>query len=223
MTVLTPYPKRQNAPRATSPLIIQIGFNRCGTLSFHRMMKDNGIPALHWQEPGGRNVAQTMLNNLSFGRKPFDGFDGLLAFSDISFLNGQIMIEGGRLFRTLHAAYPDAYFFFNTRDKSDWIASRAAHANGTFLKRFCKMSGLDEAGAKAAWGEMFDQHTAEVQSYFATATARFLRFDLDQDGPEKIADWLAPDYTIDTAHWGHYNKNSRSRDMRVLEGQGALG
>ncbi|NIY80505.1 MAG: hypothetical protein HWE33_16865 [Rhodobacteraceae bacterium] len=208
---------------AARPLILQIGFNRCGTLSFHRLMEDNGIPALHWQEPEGRNVAQVMVSNLAMGRKPFDGFEGVRAFSDIAFLNGQMMIDGARLFRSLHAAYPDAYFFFNTRDKSDWIASRAAHANGTFLKRFCKMSGLDEAGAKAAWGEMFDRHTAEVQSYFAMADARFLQFDLDRDAPSKIADWLSPDFAVDASLWGHYNRKSQPRALRAETNKEALG
>ena len=132
-------------------------------------------------------------------------------FSDIAYLDGRIMIDGARSFRELHAAYPDAYFFFNTRDKSDWIASRESHANGTYIERCAKVTGLDEASVKDAWAGMFDRHTADVEQYFATAGARFLRFDLDRDSPQVIADWLAPDFELNMAHWGHHNRKTRAR------------
>ena len=54
------------------PLVIQIGFNRCATLTFHNLMDGNGVPALHWQEPEGRNVAQVMVTNMAMGLKPFE-------------------------------------------------------------------------------------------------------------------------------------------------------
>ena len=74
------------ACETTGPLVIQIGFNRCATLTFHCMMEANGIPALHWKEPDGRNIAQVMVSNMAMGRKPLDGFEGIRVFSDMAIL-----------------------------------------------------------------------------------------------------------------------------------------
>lgn len=199
------------ACETTGPLVIQIGFNRCATLTFHCMMEANGIPALHWKEPDGRNIAQVMVSNMAMGRKPLEGFEGIRVFSDMAYLDGKIMIDGARFFRALHAAYPDAYFLFNTRDKAEWMSSRMRHANGTYLARCAKVAGVDVTNVPALWAQMYDQHTAEVESYFATAEARFLHFYLDCDSPQKIADWLAPDFELNMAHWGHHNRKTRAR------------
>ncbi len=198
-----------------SPKVIQIGFNRCGTLSFHNLMAGSGYAALHWQDAEGRTLAEAMVSNLSTGQVPFAGYEEVQVFSDIAHLSGRVAIEGARFFRDLHAAYPEAYFLFNTRDRGDWLASRAAHSGGNYLKRFCKLTGRDRDGVLALWREYFDNHSEAVRTYFAAQPdARFLHFDLDTDTPEKIAGWLASDFAVDVAHWGHHNRNAQARVMR---------
>ncbi|SFJ34054.1 sulfotransferase [Celeribacter neptunius] len=204
----------QSEARQAKPMVIQIGFNRCGTLSFHEMMSKSGYKSLHWQDDDKQVLAERMITNLSLGRAPFHGYEKVQVFSDIAHLSGRVFIAGARFFRSLHEAYPEAYFLFNTRDRGDWIASRAAHGEGGYLRRFCKLTGATEAEVFAAWGAYYDLHSREVMDYFTTRDARFLRFELGQDGPEKIADWLAPDFIVDIGFWRRKNRNRQSEVLR---------
>ncbi|MCA0042658.1 sulfotransferase [Celeribacter litoreus] len=201
-----------------APIVVQIGFNRCGTLSFHTMMEKSGYSAIHWRDAEERTLAERMVTNLSLGRAPFAGYEGIRVFSDMSHLSGRILIEGARYFRALHTAYPDAYFLFNTRDKRDWLASRAAHSGGRYLQRCCKLAGVGEAEMIEMWGGYYDRHSSEVRAYFSEADARFLEFDLDRDTPERIAEWLSPDFSVDVRQWGHHNRNQQSRNVREALG-----
>lgn len=194
----------------TDPKIILIGLNRCATTSFHRLFQDSGIPSVHWADEQGDNLALRMVTNIAMGRKPLDGFGAVRAYTDISFVNARFMLDGTRFFRELYAAYPDAYFLLNTRDADDWIASRARHSNGGYLQRCCKANDQTADQVKQGWRRMYDVHHAEVQDYFA-ANPRFLRFDIDRDNAQAVADWLSPDFDVNIAHWGHYNRGASDR------------
>ncbi len=192
------------------PKIILIGLNRCATTTFYKLFLHSGIPAAHWEDEFGNNLAQRMMTNIAMGRKPLSGFGGLRAFTDIAFVNARFMLDGARFFRELHAAYPDAYFVLNTRDKAGWLRSREQHANGTYLERCCKANGMTVDEVREGWARMYDVHHAEVMAHFE-GNPRFLRFDIEQDDPQVIADWLAPDFDVNIAHWGHYNQKSAKR------------
>ncbi len=197
-----------SGPRA--PKIILIGLNRCATTSLHKLFQNSGIASVHWVDNQGDNLAQKMVTNIAMGRKPLDGFGPVRAFTDIAFVNARFMLDGTRFFRDLHAAYPDAYFLLNTRDREDWISSRALHSNGGYLERCCKANGMGADEVKQGWRRMYDVHHAEVQAHF-DGNPRFLRFDIDRDDPQAIADWLSADFDVNTAHWGHYNRGASDR------------
>lgn len=192
------------------PKIILIGLNRCATTSFHRLFQKSGIPSVHWEDDQGRNLAHRMLTNIAMGRRPLDGFGAVRAFTDIAFVSSRFMLDGARFFRELHAAYPNAYFLLNTRDRDDWIASRANHSGGGYLDRCCKANGQSADEVKHGWAHMYDVHHAEVEAYF-DGNPRFLRFDIDCGDPQRVADWLAPDFDVNIAHWGHYNRGASQR------------
>ncbi len=192
------------------PKIILIGLNRCATTSFHRLFQDSGIPSVHWVDERGENLAHRMVTNISMGRKPLDGFGAVRAFTDIAFVNVRFMLDGARFFRELHAGYPDAYFLLNTRNRDDWITSRARHNQGRYLDRCCQANGQSADEVKQGWAHMYDVHHAEVQDYF-DGNPRFLRFDIDRDDPKAVADWLSPDFDVNIAHWGHYNRGASKR------------
>ncbi len=194
----------------TDPKIILIGLNRCATTSFYRLFQDSGISSVHWVDDQGDNLAHRMVTNMAMGRKPLDGFGAVRAFTDIAYVNARFMLDGTRFFRELHAAYPDAYFLLNTRDADDWIASRARHSKGGYLERCCKANGMCADDVKQGWRQMYDVHHAEVQAYFR-GNSKFLRFDIDRDDPEAIADWVSPDFDVNVAHWGHYNRGASER------------
>lgn len=194
----------------TDPKIILIGLNRCATTTFYKLFQNSGIPAVHWQDGKGRNIALRMMTNIAMGRKPLDGFGEVRAFTDMAFVSHRMMLDCARLFRELHQAYPDAYFLLNTRDKDDWLASRAQHADGSYLERCCKANGQDEDEVKSGWAQMYDVHHAEVMGYFAGNT-QFMYFDIDRDDPRAVVNWLAPDFDVNLAHWGHYNQKAPKR------------
>lgn len=196
--------------KKTDPKIILIGLNRCATTSFHNLFQDSGIESVHWVDGQGDNVARRMVTNMAMGVKPLDGFGSVRAFADISFVNARFMLDGTRFFRDLHAAYADAYFLLNTRDRDDWIASRARHSKGGYLERCCKATGQTAAQVKEGWAHLYNVHHAEVEAHFE-GNPRYLRFDIDTDSPQIIADWLAPDFDVNTAHWGHYNRGASKR------------
>lgn len=192
------------------PKIILIGLNRCATTSLHKLFQNSGIASVHWLDDQGDNLAQKMVTNIAMGRKPLDGFGSVRAFTDIAFVNARFMLDGTRFFRDLHAAYPDAYFLLNTRDREDWILSRALHSNGGYLERCCKANGMGADEVKQGWRRMYDVHHAEVQAHF-DGNPRFLCFDIDRDDPQAIAEWLSPDFDVNIAHWGHHNRGASDR------------
>ena len=194
----------------SDPKIILIGLNRCATTSFHMLFQNSGIPSVHWEDDQGLNLAHRMVTNIAMGRRPLDGFGTVRAFTDIAFVNSRFMLDGARFFRELHAAYPDAYFLLNTRNRDDWIASRANHSGGRYLERCCKANGQTADQVKRGWAHMYDVHHSEVEAFFDD-NPRFLRFDIDRDDPQNVADWLCPDFDVNIAHWGHYNRGASER------------
>ena len=197
-------------PTPSDPKIILIGLNRCATTSFHKLFQNSGIPSVHWVDGRDNNLAHQMVTNIAMGRKPLDGFGAVRAFSDIAFTNSRFLLDGARFFRELHAAYPDAYFMLNTRNRDDWIASRARHSDGKYLERCCKANGQTADDVKRGWSHLYDVHHAEVETYF-DGNPRFLRFDIDEDSPQIVADWLSSDFDVNIVHWGHYNKGASER------------
>lgn len=209
-----------NNPGTTDPKILVIGLNRCGTHSLHKLFLGSNIPSLHWKRhDDNRNLARAMVNNMALGLPPLAGFDGVRAFSDLNFLGGQIVIEGARFFRELHAAYPDAYFILNTRPVDDWITSRLAHSKGDFARTMAKIGGMSLDEVVAHWRALFLRHDAEVTAYFGDNPS-FLRFDITRDDPQSIADLLAPDFTADPSLWGQHGLgHGPDVAARVLAGE----
>lgn len=191
----------------SGPKIILIGLNKTATLAFHELFVGSGIPSVHWRDDRERYLAHAVLTNHALDLPPFHGFDAL-AFTDISFASDRWVIEGARFFRRFHTAYPDAFFILNTRPVDAWLASRAAHASGTFLRRCAKAAGCSTQDVLDGWRRLHTLHEAEVTAHFA-GHERFLRFDISRDDPRQIADFLAPTHAIDTAHWAFHNARNR--------------
>jgi len=207
-------------PGATDPRILVIGLNRCGTHSLHKLFLGSNIASLHWRrQDDKRNIARAMINNMALGRAPLAGFEPMRAFSDLNFLGGQIVIEGARFFRELHAAYPDAYFILNTRPVDDWISSRLAHSKGEFARGMAKINAMSIDEVLDHWRTLFARHDAEVSAYFGD-NPNFLRFDITRDDPQAIADLLARDFAVDPSHWGQHGLgHGAGMAARVMAGE----
>ncbi len=152
-------------------------------------------------------MAHVLLNNLSLGRRPFEGYEDTVAFSDVSYADTQLYVEGCRFFRQLHAAYPDAFFVLNTRNVDAWLKSRGAHhsLDGSLMKRVLSAGNLSVEDTTAGWRRMFEDHHAEVRAHFAESD-RFLEFNIETDDPQVFVEFLQPTYELDLTHWGQRNK-----------------
>jgi len=213
---------------ASSPRIFQIGFNRCGTTTFIRFFQANNLKCLHW----GRGSIAAGIEAARLEGKPLLFYvDGYFAYGDMEFV--EVESESKKLlkkkpfrrlyknlpkdnltpiyafenFRELDKQYPGSKFILNTRNVEDWINSRIR-----FLERgyfYCKHGDRFHSSQEAlnqCWREHWDEHTSNVREYFSNRPEDLLEFDLDKDGPEKIADFFC-DLNLDISKWGHHNKS----------------
>ena len=213
---------------ASSPRIFQIGFNRCGTTTLIRFFQANNLKCLHW----GRGSIAAGIEAARLGGKPLLSYvDGYFAYGDMEFV--EVESESKKLlkkkpfrrlyknlpkdnltpiyafenFRELDKQYPGSKFILNTRNVEDWINSRIR-----FLERgyfYCKHGDRFHSSQEAlnqCWREHWDEHTSNVREYFSNRPEDLLEFDLDKDGPEKIADFFC-DLNLDISKWGHHNKS----------------
>lgn len=212
-----------------SPRIFQIGFNRCGTTTIIRFLQANGIKSLHW----GRGTIGAGIHAAHLEKRPLLTYvDGYQAYGDMEFVDVEsnsrkfllkrpfrrlyANLPGDNLrpiysferFRELDAQYPRSRFILNTRNIDDWISSRIR-----FLKRgyfYCKHGDRfhqNQEGLNECWKQHWTEHLSEVREYFSGRPNSLLEFDLDSDGPERIAEFLS-DLELDVSHWGHHNPSN---------------
>ena len=124
--------------------IFLIGFNKCGTTSFHDFFQANGIASVHWY---GNELARCLRRNCRLpGVPPLWRIDRWQAYGDLIAVPGTPwdaprpyrgpLIEANALFPQLHRAYPRSLFILNTRDPAAWVRSRLAHDQGRFAQAY---------------------------------------------------------------------------------------
>lgn len=182
--------------------VFQIGFNKCGTRSMFQLFRRSKIPSMHWS---AGTVGHALRYNLVTGRRPFEGHEEYVFYSDLMGPRGQPVFEGHWYYRKFYEAYPGALFILNTRNEDRWITSRKRH--GDFINRFKRFYGLTtEAEVETLWREMWHAHHAGVRAFFADKRDVFLELDIETQGGEELAAFVKPHYTLDPAHWGHVGK-----------------
>ena len=183
--------------------IFQIGFNKCGTSSLYQFFVRNGIPSVHWQDGF---LAARIHARMSAGQDPILDYPETTVFTDMVHLTHQILVEPYRAFDTLYRWHPDAYYVLNTRNCTDWIESRVRHG---LVPRYQSVFGLpDEAAVRRHWMREWYEHHARVLGFFASRPGRLLVYDLDRDQPEKLAGFLAANWHLDPALFGHDNRTA---------------
>ncbi|WP_027238264.1 sulfotransferase [Leisingera caerulea] len=196
------------------PIAVQIGFNKCATLSLTRLFNRSGVNSLHcnWSKGKGRQekpLYQARIHrNLSTGRPAFAGLERFSGFFDLELIRPKRHYENFKQFQAIAEAYPKAKFILNTRDKAKWLRSRARHTNGLYLSKHMAFYNESEEQVIARWAQDFDTHHAHVRSYFADKPGRLLEFDIAADPINKITDFFASDFRLDPVHWGHAHKTS---------------
>jgi hypothetical protein len=188
--------------RARTTRIFQIGFNKCGTRSLYRFLQRSGIHAAHFNRG---LLAFGLRENIAAGRQPLAGKIGrYAAFTDMQQVTRDFAIEGIHYFRELHAYYPNSYFILNTRDKDGWIRSRLRHGAGAYARRYGRALKLsEETDVVRAWSEDWDRHHAAVIDHFAEKPGRLLVYDIKHDDPQKMVEFLAPDFLTRVEDFRH--------------------
>lgn len=116
-----------------------------------------------------------MANNVENGRPILTGIDGLVAYSDLSYVGTERLIEANEFYRELHAEYPNAIFILNTRPLDDWLLSRLRHKDLT--ERYLKATHLDLRALLDSWSELRQHREKEIRDYFA-GNPNFCFFDI---------------------------------------------
>lgn len=201
--------------------IFVIGFNKCGTTSFHAYFQANGIRSVHWR---ANTLALAIHENLAGGRPCLEGVDDWTAYTDMicipgspwgsSNSKGAPLIEGCRYFRELNREYPDALFILNTRKPSDWVRSRLQHDEGEFAAAY--LQALAPEGVQSfkdlerRWLEDWHAHHAEARAYFADAAPeQFLEFHIDETPVERLNAFLEPHFDITHRDFPHQHQSPK--------------
>ena len=185
------------------PKIFQIGFHKCGTRTLHRFFEDHGIPTLHWDE--GR-LARSAHRRIRLGDDPFADYPENVFFSDMEFISAETHLEIYKEFRYIYSYYPDAFYILNTRNRNDWMRSRAHHP---LLIDYYK-SLLDTESAdvvRSYWAREWREHHADVRRFFDEVKGKLLVFDLDRHGGEELVSFLGGAVgELDPSRFGHFGK-----------------
>ena len=199
--------------------IFLIGFNKCGTTSFHNYFKKNKISSVHWR---ANTLAMKIRSNHAKGIKLLDGIDHWTAYTDMICVPGSpwgrsnsdksTVIEAGGYFKELHADYPDSLFILNTRDPFHWVKSRIKHDDGKFAKAYLdalKPSGIrDKRQLKRKWLEDWHKHHYETIHYFKrNSSKQFLLFHINESPPKKLNNFLRPHFEINYEDFPHHHKS----------------
>jgi len=181
-----------------------IGFNKCGTTSFHHLMAASGIRSDHWSARWG-NLAVGIERNAGKAENIKSFLFGGTAFSDLNYLDDEIMIDANRFFKDIHAAFPDAYFVLNDRDVDAWLLSRRNHGRGGWFMRCARnVFKKNDEEIMAAWRAEYLEHRAEVLKYFENSS-RFFHFSIDSGDIKRFVEFLRPVYRVDPSRWAKKN------------------
>lgn len=198
--------------------VFQIGFNKSGTNSLYKFFKDNGLTAYHFEDGKladaiyeNHKLKQPLLSGNKYGDFSKGNF-----YSDMEEVDRPDPIYIAQsLFKELDEQYPGSKFILNTRDKSKWLKSRSKHVcynmvtysevnDCTYLNLFTKIYKCNENDVLERWSREWDEHHAAVKEYFKDRPHDLLVFNIENDNPQKLVDFLADSYDLNAQHYKHY-------------------
>lgn len=200
--------------------VFMLGFNKCGTTSFHDFFKANGYSSIHWR---ANTLAMRIKENIDRGKWPIlEGLDHWTAYSDMICIPGSPwnnsnsdaypLIEGCRYYKEMHRSYPDSYFVLNTRPIESWIRSRLNHDAGQFANAYLNalkpLGIIDREGMICYWKNEWKLHHREVEDYFGDIRSeRFMTFDIIKSDPNKLVEFLGRDLEIRDRTFPHSHRS----------------
>ncbi|WP_108883337.1 sulfotransferase [Anderseniella sp. Alg231-50] len=194
-------------PEVNGPKIFLIGYNKCGTKTFHDFFRKNGLRSLHFRKKygpfKGAHLARSMEENSKSGKNILDGVSRYQVYSDMVYVDNDTAIEANKFFRELDSHYPGSHFIFNDRPVEDWIRSRINHVGGpynSFIERWQNATGLSREAVIDFWRTEYFQHKKQVLEYFQ-GRPDFMHFDLTRHSVSDLVSFLSPAYRLDADKW----------------------
>ena len=186
--------------------IFQIGFNKCGTTSFFKLFKQNGIPSVHYDNG---ELANTIYNNY-INKKPLldSKYKKKVFFSDMEniYNPNKLLYIARDYYKQLDREYPNSKFILNIRARDKWLLSRYNHDNGLYLKSVCIFLNKSEDEILEQWKNEWDTHNLNVISYFKNRPNDLLIFNIEKDPPMKIHEFFKSNIDLNMSYFGHYGK-----------------
>jgi len=171
-------------------MIICLGLPKSGTLSLTEAFNSVGYNAAHWGDkygPFGPVVLDAIQRGVPMLRYiTAMGYD---AFTQLDYCNtktGFCFFPQVYLYDVLYRQYPDAYFILNYRplDKHD----RSIRAWGDYADRLAYF-GIRNIGS------FINDHNKTIAKFFL-GKERFLMFDIETDGDEKLSNFIGKEIKI---------------------------
>lgn len=186
-----------------------IGMNRTATKSFHELFVRSGYKSFHYSCADVRTgepiiLAQEMKNNLDSYKHVLHRMSNADAYSDMFWHREDEWIDGVKMYRELHAQFPDAYFILQTRNMYSWLLSKKNHKEGAYIQRCMEYHNLSQDDMLTWFENDRNDHEQKVRSYFETSD-KFLDYNIDKDDITKLIDFLKPTFFLEEKHWGHHN------------------
>lgn len=209
--------------------IFQIGFNKCGTLSIHKLFYDHCVPTIntiHWHRG---YLARDIHDNILHGKEPLLGYESYSVYSDMEcFRTHNEKISWVSIakdyFDLLDINYPNSKFILNTRNMDNWISSRIRHMcdfspmRYGYTERLSSKIPYVEYHKQAyevdsvdkiikIWKDEWNIHHDNVITHFTYRPMDLLIFDIEKDPFSKMVDFFKPcGLTFDTDNLPHANK-----------------
>jgi hypothetical protein len=212
--------------------IFQIGFNKCGTLSFHNLFEKHSKPKLksiHWDFG---KLAYVIQQNLSSNKKLLTGYEEYDVFTDMECCsigddNRIGWVFAFKWFYIIDQQYPNSKFILNTRHPDNWISSRLKHVFEDYIvdgyvKRFAEMQNYKKSHMSfyridneniliEKWKDQWNTHIDNVIRYFKNRPNDLLVFDVEKDRFSKIEDFFfSQGLEFNTTSLPHDNKTKDS-------------
>ena len=195
--------------------IFGIGFYKSGTTSLFEALRILGYDTVNGDAPGsypGADDGATLIRQIDAGDYRLPTLEMFEAFTDNPYF---------RIWREIHAMYPEAKYILTVRDEEPWIASCTRfYRNRRIRPMRAWMFGphadpsRDEE-SRQAWLAAYREHNRAVREFFATRPDQFLELDPTRErGWERLCSFLgAP---IPAQPWPHANAGRRSLPWRGL-------
>lgn len=197
--------------------VFQIGFNKCATVSLCYFFRYNGFEAVHWD---GDKLAQVMKNNVEEGRNIISGYENIDVFTDMegSSEDGDSYIYAYMdYFKEMYEGNPHSKFILNTRSRNEWILSRLMHDGGGYAKNLCRINSCTKDELIVKWNKEWYRHHYDVIDFFDDKPGRLVLFDIDNDSPQILVDFLKEDMELDAGKWVHYHKTSELYSSELVK------